>query len=275
MPSDSVDRSLDGSRHRTQEEATRLLLDGKHSEAVGTLRVLSAGNPADRVARAELACALAYEGALAEADTVIGGMAGENEEPHVRAWLAAAEGLLASKRGDTQAARRHLLEASTNDPNNPLVNLMLGRLEMLVDKNVLQAEERFRWLMARFPESETAALHLVPALYESEKRSEGREVAIRNAGVHLLSLRSILLAFYALVVASPMRGGLFVTTLVILTFLPYLGALILIGWLVVAVVSSIALRRVWPRIAMFPIVSLIAIVLGYVARAIAWGRLYP
>ena len=275
MPSDSADRSLDGSRRRTQEEATYLLLEGRHAEAVRILRAQSLADLADRNILAQLACALAYDGALDEADTVIGKVRRNDEDPIVRAWLAAAEGLLASRRGDVQSARTHLLEARGNDPNNPLVVLMLGRLEMLVDKKMEQAEERFRWLLARFPKSETAALHLVPALYEAEKRSEGREVAIRNARVHPRSLKSVLMAFYAIVVASPMHGGLFVTTLAILTFFPYLGSLILITWLVVALSSNIALRRIWPRIAIFPIVSLIAIVLGYVARSIVWGQLYP
>lgn len=257
------------------EEATRLLLEGKYSRAVQILRAQSEAEPSDRVLRAALACALVYDGSADEAETVMRGVPDEYTSPEASAWIAGARALIASKAGDIHDARSHLDDAREFNPENPLVNLMLGRLSMLVDNDLEQAEGLFRWLLAWFPDSETAALHLASVLCESDRRSEGRQVALRNARAHPTSLKSLLLTFSALIVGSPLRGGLFVASMVVLTFFPYLGPLIVVTWAAVALASNVVLRRIWPRMAVFPIVGLVAITLGYAARSIAWGRFYP
>lgn len=269
-------RSIEGtSDGGDSPEIAQLLVDGKTSIAVRILRTALAADPEDLLHKSELACALAFAGETVEAEGILRTMSGAPLAPPVESRVIATRALLASKKRDLGSIETYLSAAYNADRSNPLLHLLMGRYHMLVDGDLDRAEHHLRLLVRSMPGSVKAPVHLTALLSENGKRIEGRTVAIKNAIVHPFSAAATLAAFYSSVVTLPMNGGVFLAALVVLSLAPYLGPLIFAGWLVVTIGAYFSLRRIWPRIVLVSGFAVVTLAIGYLARAIVWGRLFP
>jgi len=270
------DQAFDGSSDgRDSTEIARLLIDGRSSIAIRKLRGARVANPDDPFHEAELACALAFAGEPVEAERILSAMGNPPMGSLVKSRIGATRALLASRKGDLESIGTHLSEALNSDPGYPLLDLLMARFYMLVDVDLDRAEEHLRRLVVSIPGSLKATVHLAALLSENGKRTEGMKLAIQNAISHPTSLTAALAAFFASVVTLPMNGGVFLAALVILSLFPFLGPVIFVGWLTVTIAAFFSLRRIWPRIVLASTLGLVTLAIGYVARTIVWGRLFP
>jgi tetratricopeptide (TPR) repeat protein len=254
---------------------SRLIIEGRSSEALAQLRDHLAAEPDDQLAKSELACALAYSGQSDEAQDILRELGDSPEDPLERSRVGTAWAILASNNGDLPSIGGHLDQAYEDDPWDPLLQLLMGRYFMIVNKDLSQAEFHLRRLVDEIPSSSVASMHLATVLSESGKRREGRNLAVRNAFAHPGSLAAGLLAFFAFLLTLPMDGGVFLAALVVLLLVPYLGPLIIAGWLILTVATFLTLFRIWQRMALASALVLGILIIGYITRSIVWGRIFP
>jgi tetratricopeptide (TPR) repeat protein len=274
--SKSIEHQLMGAPHtRVSSEIARLLIDGRFSRAARKLRAVLAANPASPAVEAELACALAFAGNVADSERILASLNHVEHGAPVRARVRAAQALLASRAGQLDRLGPLLSEAYKDDPKFHVLDLLLARYFMIVDVDLGQAEEHLRRLVKSVPGSVNAQVHLAAVLSETGSRKEARRLAIQSALAHPTSVRAGLTALYASIHTLPLNGGVFMAALVLLLFVPCLGALILVGWTGLAVVSYLSIRRFWQRMVIVSALGIVVLSLGYAARWIFWGRLFP
>jgi len=231
--------------------------------------------PHDELARLEMACTFAAASAVPDARRIVDRFRPERLPPEVEARFRMARAYINVKLNPKEDVRADLEAATSLDPSFPLAHLSLGRHLLWRSKDGALAKDHLRKAAALAPGSQGAGLGVVAAEVENGNYREASKLSVGLLGRFPVSIRVWLASALTLLLSSPLNGRLLLAIIAIALFVGYLGPLLLAAVALVGVASLVSLRRVSPRLAIFPSLTLIALVLVYAVRGIVIGRLYP
>ena len=255
--------------------ALESLLDGHRRLALRRYSNHLRKYPDDETAKYESGCAQAIVLPLSVAEKSVGLLATDalDSANSARITLARAYIQLRQESGaDIEEELRHSVEA---DPSFALAQLSLGRHLLWTKRETSEARTHLRMASNLVPTALGPKLDLMGLEAQSGDYRSSARLGFRLIRQHPLSARAWLGFLSAAILNSPFKGRLVILALVIALFFNYVGLFILAGWIAFAVLSLTALRRASSALAIYPSVVLAVLLLGYLARAILWGRLYP
>ena len=251
------------------------LMNSQSRAAVALYRSYMAHNPEDMSALMELACAVIVDGAIDEANKILGQVKTDELTHSALSRFYTAQAYLLARKKQISGFRELLEQAIASDPGFALAHLSLGRHLLWSKRNLQQAKFHLDEAERLAPNALGASLSKVALEVEAKNYKGAFRLATQLARRSPKQVRLWLLVATTALVTTPWEGGLFVLITAFGTFLPFLGPILYLSWVVLAATSIVALRRISIRLAILPILYLFAISLIYLARYIVIGKLFP
>ena len=251
------------------------LMNSQSRVAAALYRSYLAHNPEDTSALMELACAVIVDGGVDEASKILGQVK-RNELTHsAKARFDTAQAYLLARKKQVSGFRELLEQAVASDPGFALAHLSLGRHWLWSERNLQQARIHLDEAERLAPNALGASLCNFAVEADAEIYTGALRLATQLARRSPKQVRLWLLVTTTALVATPWEGRLFVLLIAFGTFLPFVGPMLYLSWIVLAAASIAALRRISIRLAILPILYFFAISLTYLARYIVIGKLFP
>lgn len=257
----------------TISHAIDLMLDGFAAEAAQVLEE-DTGGTKDQYSRAVLGCAYALQNQREEAERLL--LANyQNPEANVAAVRSAGLAYLAMRDGDMEMFKELMEKATESDPTLPLPWLSLGLYYQWQATNFERARENLKVALNLKPDSHLVHRHLI-----------GLEASTGNLELARQLLQSLPKTFYGRrapitlpvmlwLASTPLRGRVMMLVLVALMFVPYLGPILIISWLLLSIVTYRQLLRISIRLAVLPEIYLVAMLGSLVLKWLITGSIFP
>lgn len=257
----------------TIDHAIDLMLDGYAAEAAQFLEK-DTESASDQYSRAALGCAYALQNQRQEAERLLL-TDYENPQANVVAIRSAGLAYLAMRDGDMEKFKELMEKAIEADSTLPLPWLSLGLYYQWQTTDFDRAREKLNVALNIKPDSHLVHRHLIGL----EASTGNLELASRLLQSLPKSLQGtgapITLPLMLWLASTPLKGRLAMLFLVALTFVPYLGPILIVSWLLLSIVTYRQLVRISIRLAVLPGIYLVAMLASFVLKWLITGSIFP
>ena len=258
-----------------RELALIQMLNGNHKSSVSLYQSLLEHNPKDKCLLMELACALAAASRADEAREILNREVIEALLPNQKARHLTAEAFSLLRENPSSDVGELLAQATILDPSFTLPHLSLGRIWLWSKKNPNKARHHIMVAEQLHPQSLGILLNRIALEVEAENYLEACRHAIRTLRMHIGSIKAWLVAVLVSIIVTPKQGGVVGFLLSLTTFIPRVGPILYLVWIIVTIITVIYLRRLSPRFVVLPLIYLLIVSLIFVARFILLGSIFP
>jgi tetratricopeptide (TPR) repeat protein len=251
------------------------LLNGRYGLAIGVMKDELARSPSEADTRLELACAMAAIGEVDEANAILSQYDSETLDGPGLARFRTAQAYAAIRLGDVQRASNALREAVSADGEFALAQFSLGRHLLFRMRDASEARAHLSKAADLEPQSRSLRLAFVGLEAQCGNYSKAMDAAKKMLGELGLEIRAILALVVSWVLSPSLPSRLFLIGCALSFFVPNVGPVVLVIWVLVGILSLILLRRVSPVLGFSPLLISIGLMIIYGVRSFLLGRWFP
>jgi tetratricopeptide (TPR) repeat protein len=266
------------SRHSQdlRKQMEMLLTEGRFTEAAEFLHSLYGPGPPRNLERTlDLRCALAGAGEISTLAEVDEGIDAASLSSGARAKLMTSRAFVRYVQGHRAEAKGDLIAAIKDSPDFALAHNVLARHYLFFEKDYAQARTHLNVVRKLVPSAIGPAVDLINIDLDERDLVAAHSRAKALVREHPSSVRALVALGVTSIVMAPLQGKTVPLALIAAMFLPYVGPLLLAGWIAFSAVTLISLRRARGAIAGAPTALLLVALAAYAARSIVYARLFP
>lgn len=257
------------------EDALDLMLDGASREVIQRLSKSQSNDMDELSTRVISGCAYAILNHEAEARYLLTPSLPPEASKTLRAVRFAGLGFLASRAKDIPQYRHLMNKSIDEDTSLALPKFSLALYYQWNETDFTKAEELLQEVKILSPNSHLVDVYLVGLTANAGDPSRAFALLTEIPREEFGGLRRSLLGAVLRLGSMPFSGGFVALLLSGLTFVPYLGPLVLSVWLAFSVGSLVRLRRISTKTAALPAALSITLLAAYVIRSFLLGRIFP
>lgn len=256
-------------------EAMDLILDGESAEVVERLSASGVRDLEDLSIQLSLGCAHAILNHRSEARRILAPPLPPDSDRTQRAIRFAGLGILASQKDNVTQYRRLMTRSVIEDDSLALPKLSLALYYQRNERDYARAIALLQEVKSLAPKARLVDIYLVGLYASGGETSRALEMLKTVPLETFAGLRRFLLESVLRLGSLPFGGGVVSVFLAGMVFVPYVGPLVVLVWVLYSLLSATCLRRISTKAAAIPAALSITGLAAYVLRVVLMGRFFP